>query len=599
MWRAFSLLNSGARKKLISLTIIQIATGILDLFGVAAIGALGALSIQGIESKSPGNKVGVFLRLIGLENRSLQSQVTIIGIFAAVILSIRTLISVIFTRRTFFFLSEQGAELSAGMLSKYLSKNILFSQGRTTQEILFISSEGFRNIMVGILATFVTMASDASMLLILAFGLFLIDPIIALSTIVLFIGLAIVLHRLLQVRAQEIGREEYKYSVLNNQKILEVLNTFRESFVKARHGYYISEINLLRQKLGNLNAEMNFQPLISKYIIESSTVLGSLLLAGYEFETKTAVHAVATLAVFMAASMRIAPGALRIQQGFLAIKNASGAAESTFKLLDELSDAEPNIYDVSNPDFTYSGFVPELQIKSINFKYPNNNRFTISDLTLSVPAGSSLAIVGPTGSGKTTLIDLILGVLEPLDGTIHISGLSPLDAIKKWPGAISYVPQDIFLSSATIKENITLGYKYSDSFEKQVWAALETAQLLPTIVGLTEKLDSTVGENGGKLSGGQRQRLGIARALFTKPKLLVLDEATSALDGKTEYELANALSNLDAGITVIVVAHRLSTVKNVDQLIYIENGIIIAKGTFEEVRKAVPNFDEQASLMGL
>lgn len=599
MWRAYSLLDKEAQHKIIMLTFIQITTGLLDLVGVTAIGALGALSIQGIESKSPGNKVGIFLRFLGLGHENLQTQVAIIGLVAAIVLSAKTLVSVIFTRKTLFFLSAKGADLSAELLGKYLSRSILFSQNRTSQEILYIASEGIRNIMVGILATFVTIAADASMLAVLAIGLFFIDPIIALATLSLFMGIAILLHRLLQIRARQIGIMEYEYSVLNNQKILEVLNTFRESVVKDRRGYYVSEINTLRHKLANLNAEMNFQPFISKYIIEAVTVLGSLGLAGYEFGTKNAVHAIATLAVFMAASMRIAPGALRIQQGSLVIKNARGSAESTFQLIDELGGEIPISRDARHPNFAYEGFVPELHLKSINFKYPKNNKFAITNLDLSIPAGSSLAIVGPTGSGKTTLIDIILGVLEPGSGSIHISGFNPLEAFKKWPGATAYVPQDIYISSGTIKENVSLGYKYKDSFEKSVWEALTIAQLEPAISESTEGLDLKAGEFGGKLSGGQRQRLGIARALFTKPKLLVLDEATSALDGKTEYELSNAIRNLEKGITVIVVAHRLSTVKNVDQVIYIENGQIIAKGNFDEVRKAVPNFDEQATLMGL
>jgi len=597
--RAIQLLDKKDRSKLVMLSFVQIITGVLDLIGITAIGALGALSVQGIESKNPGNKVGKFLAIIGLQHSNFRTQIAVIGIVAAIVLTSKTLVSVIYTRKTLSFLSIKGADLSAVLLAKYLSGTILNTRKKSTQEMLYITSQGFRNIMVGTLATFVNMSADAAMLIILSIGLFLIDPIIAVVTLSLFILLSILLYRLLQVRARQIGTKEFKYSVSSNEVVLEILNTFREAVVKDRRGYYIQKVNKIRHTLGELNAEMSFQPFISKYIIEGATVIGSLALAGYEFGTKNAVHAVATLAVFTTASMRIAPGALRIQQGFLVIKNASGSAEATFQLIDELQMVKPINVNFKNLDSNYHGFTPDVLLHSIYFKYPDNDNFEISNMNLTIPAGSRVALVGPTGSGKTTLVDILLGVLEPDSGSIQISGLKPLEAFKKWPGACAYAPQEIYISAGTIRENIALGYEYNESFEKSIWEAAETAQLSDTLSNLKDGLDSETGELGSNLSGGQRQRLGIARALFTKPKLLILDEATSSLDGKTEHQVSHAISNLSADITVIIIAHRLSTIKNVDQVIYIDKGQIIAKGTFDEVRGKVPNFDEQAGFMGL
>jgi ABC-type multidrug transport system fused ATPase/permease subunit len=210
-----------------------------------------------------------------------------------------------------------------------------------------------------------------------------------------------------------------------------------------------------------------------------------------------------------------------------------------------------------------------------------------------------VAIVGPSGAGKTTLIDLILGVLEPDSGDIYISGLAPSEAVKKWPGALSYVPQDVFISNGTFVSNIKLGFPVDSGSDQLVENALEIAQLTDVIAGFPDGLNSRVGHGGISLSGGQRQRLGIARALFTKPKLLVLDEATSALDGGTEASISSAISALKREVTVIVIAHRLSTIRDADTVVYLEEGRVIAIGTFEEVRKAAPNFDRQASLMGL
>jgi ABC-type multidrug transport system fused ATPase/permease subunit len=194
---------------------------------------------------------------------------------------------------------------------------------------------------------------------------------------------------------------------------------------------------------------------------------------------------------------------------------------------------------------------------------------------------------------------LILGVIHPDQGDISISGMPPLFAINKWPGAISYVPQDVVIISGTIRQNVALGYPLSVATDERVTEALKFANLDIFALQLPKGIDAEVGERGTQLSGGQRQRLGIARALFTKPSLLILDEATSALDAETEEEITSALQTLNGSTTVITIAHRLSTVERADIVMYLDEGKLFAIGTFEQVRKIVPNFDRQAKLMGL
>ena len=174
-----------------------------------------------------------------------------------------------------------------------------------------------------------------------------------------------------------------------------------------------------------------------------------------------------------------------------------------------------------------------------------------------------------------------------------------LDAISKWPGSVSYVPQDVSISNGTIRENVSLGYPAAVVDDEHVWNCLRAAELEDFVKNLPKQLDSRVGERGTSLSGGQRQRLGIARALFTNPLLLVLDEATSALDGETEANIAETLVQLRGKATVIMIAHRLSTIMNADCVYFLENGTLKARGSFEEVRKLVPEFEKQAQIMGL
>ena len=207
--------------------------------------------------------------------------------------------------------------------------------------------------------------------------------------------------------------------------------------------------------------------------------------------------------------------------------------------------------------------------------------------------------MGSTGAGKSSLADVILGVMAPQSGTVLISGESPREAISRWPGAISYVPQTVSLVHGSIRENVALGLPPDVIDDELAWEALERAHLAEFLRENREGLDTKIGERGFRLSGGQRQRLGLARALYTRPKLLVLDEATSALDAETEQSIIQTLSELEGEVTTVTVAHRLATVRQADVLLYMQDGVIVATGTFAEVRAQVPDFDRQAALLGL
>jgi ABC-type multidrug transport system fused ATPase/permease subunit len=248
---------------------------------------------------------------------------------------------------------------------------------------------------------------------------------------------------------------------------------------------------------------------------------------------------------------------------------------------------------------SHSGFNPSVSFRDVSFKYPGSLKPTLESISFEGTPGQVIAIVGPSGAGKTTLIDLLLGLLTPASGEVLISDRNPVDAISSWPGAVSYVPQDILISSGSVLDNVILGFNNSDVPMSQVERALEIAQLSEVVAALPKKIDTNVGDRGTLLSGGQRQRLGIARALLTSPKLIVLDEATSALDGQTEADLSEAINKLKQQATVILVAHRLSTIKHADQVIYIAGGAIQARGTFDQIRLTVPDFEKQVQLMGL
>jgi ABC-type multidrug transport system fused ATPase/permease subunit len=250
-------------------------------------------------------------------------------------------------------------------------------------------------------------------------------------------------------------------------------------------------------------------------------------------------------------------------------------------------------------DLTHADFLPDIVINQVSFSYPNQKTPAISEINLTVPPGSSIAFVGLSGAGKTTMVDILMGILKPDIGSVLISGCSPSDAVTKWPGAVAYVPQDIAIASGTIRENVGQGYPPEVATDELVMNALKIAGLNEFVTQLPNGIDTQVGERGARMSGGQRQRLGIARALFTRPRLLVLDEATSSLDGETEASISNAINSLRGSTTLVIIAHRLSTIREVNKVVYLSSGKALAYGTFNEVRDRVPAFDRQARIMGL
>jgi ABC-type multidrug transport system fused ATPase/permease subunit len=470
---------------------------------------------------------------------------------------------------------------------------------KSSQEILYILSTGVTTVTVGIIGTSMALIADLFLMLLMFFGLVAVNPSMAIGTLVGFSLVGLALYKLLYQRAKVLGELNAQLLIQKNEKTLEILRSYREAVVKDRRDFYGDRIQEIRFSMASTEAELSFMPNISKYAIEITTVLGGILICGSVFYFQDAKNAVATLVIFLAAGSRIAPAVLRFQQGALFVRSSAGSAIPALEMIESFSQSNSSSKQPSNQDFTHVGFRPLVKISALTLKYPEKSDFAVRKINLEIESGKTVAIVGPSGAGKTSLVDLMLGVITPTSGEVLISNCPPSEAISTWPGSIGYVPQDVSIVAGTINENICLGYPAGTFSEADVWKVLDFAQLAEHVRSMSKGLDEEVGENGYQLSGGQRQRLGIARAMITNPQLLILDEATSALDGQTESALTDSLQLLHTQVTIVVVAHRLSTIKSSDVVVYMDSGEIVAQGSFEEVRSQVPDFDNQAKLMGL
>jgi ABC-type multidrug transport system fused ATPase/permease subunit len=503
-----------------------------------------------------------------------------------------------FSRKIMFFLNRRGSNLTSELYFKIMAQPLDRIQGTSVQESIWILTTGVYNITVGILTSVTAIISDISLLAILTFGLFIVDPLTATTTFALFALVGIIIYLVLHRKAAMLGLERTRYEISSTQEISQSLLAYREIFVRDQRGNYFQKISKTRLALADADAELRFIPTVGKYVIEIFVVLCALTISALQFSINDTSRAIAILSVFMAASTRIAPAVLRLQQGFIQLKSAISTSKPTLDLINSLRYI--NQYSPEQTEFTKGDpeFNATLHIEDMSFSYGQNSPI-LNGINIHLKHGESLAIVGPSGSGKTTLVDLILGLLIPDSGEIKIGGVPPIHAIRQHHGSIAYVPQESIIIEGSIRENLSMGFSSLQVSDEDYWSALRAANLESFVKDSELQLDTLVGDRGTRLSGGQKQRLGIARALLTKPSLLILDEATSSLDGESERQISDFLDHLKGKVTLVVVAHRLSTVQKVDKLVYLENGQIIGIGTFNELRTSIPNFEVQAQLMGL
>jgi ATP-binding cassette subfamily C protein len=497
-----------------------------------------------------------------------------------------------------------SAKVADAIYLNFMKQDLTFIQKFSSQGVVSALNLGVSNAILGILSSLALLVSEIGLLLFITLGLSFIDPLGTFFAIAYFALILWILQKTLSDLNRNAGRKRVSLEIKATTLIQESILSFREIIVLGRSKFAFERLSEVRKQSVQVFADAQWVSLVPKYLMETALVLGAGLLAAYQILFSNSTDVITSVALFFAAGSRILPSVLRIQSAIGSITNYSGASEFTFDFIKQIPATdhkkeqsllkEAELVRASGKTFT-----PNISIESLNFKYPNSERFALKEICLEIASGSSTALVGPTGSGKSTLVDLIVGLIPPDTGHVLISGHNPREMMQIWPTKIGYVPQQVFLSNSTVRENVAFGSKLEDIDDKSVWKALEKSQLLDFFQDTENGIDAFIGEHGVKLSGGQRQRLGMARALYENPKILILDEATSALDAETEAAISKSLDSLKGDVTLIIIAHRLATVQKADTVVYLENGEILSKGSFQQVRDSVPKFDLQSSLMGL
>jgi ABC-type multidrug transport system fused ATPase/permease subunit len=604
--RAFGLLSRRDQWILSALSGAQVATAFLDLAGVLLLGMVAALAAA--NATGGALNVGGLSTIVG-DLPTSSSFILYLAFGAAMLLVSKSVISLYITRRAFQFIANRQAMIAGAIAARLLNRPLLEVQTKASQEVTLALTSGVNALTINTLGPAVVIVAEFSLVGALFIGLIFVDPVVAVFTLVFFGALALILQLLLGSWAQKLGRRQADADIGSMVSVQHALRTYREVTVTGRRRLFISRFQGMRWEAARVQADAFILNQIGKYVFEIGLIIGGGLLVLFMAATQSVTAAVAIVTVFLATSSRIFPSLLRLQTSMSTIRNSEGTSHYTYSLIDALNEGEKNystkhslessVEALTDSIFSgFPGFQASVCVTDVSLNYPGASDAALSSVSIEISTGQSVALVGMTGAGKSTLADVILGVLVPDSGSVTISGVAPYEAVRKWPGAMAYVPQDVAVLTGTVRENVALGIPPDSIDDNLVWEALKRAQLSTFLANSREGIDTLVGENGVQLSGGQRQRLGIARALYSRPRLLVLDEATSALDSETENTITQTLDSLAGDVTLIVIAHRLATVRHSDQVIYLENGRIMGSGTFDEVRAAVPNFDKQASLLG-
>ena len=598
---ALKLLSSRDRKRFWILVIAQMSTGLLDLIGAGLITLVVLLLVGAFEPNS--NSDALLSKLNELQffaDYSLIKLAVVSGIGAALFFLIKSMTCLWLIRKNLVFLGNQHSQIVSRLADRLLKKNLLFIESKSSQETSNAILHGTSYLTIELLGPLAFGLSEATLLILFAALMLWINPILMLCTVIFFGSAGVLLHRILGRWAGEIGAIVAQTSSDGQRELQETIGNFRSITVFGRQEFFVKGIRMQAQKGALAHSTKRFIEQIPKFSLEVTLVLGVLALGISQVSSSNLVSASTTLALFLTIAVRSTPSMLRLQGVFIAMRNATGQAKQTLDFIERL-DQEPDRAQVTDfvREDNAKAFSPELKVSNLSFIYPNNSYPSISNVSFTLDANCSLAIVGKSGAGKSTLVDLLLGLLVPQEGTVLLNGVAPQIALELWRDKIAYVPQETKILSKTILENIVIGIPENKIDFDAAWIALEQVQLDDFVKKLPSGLHTQIGESGLKLSGGQRQRLGLTRAFYLNPQLLILDEATSALDPETENHISLAISAFSKKATVVSIAHRLATVRAADYVLYLENGKCQAFGTFQEVRDGSPDFATHAKLLGL
>lgn len=569
--KLFSILTTVQKKECFFIIFTMIIGAILEAVGIGTILPLiSVIENENIFSKYP--QIKYITNSIGIITHT--QFIIAVSILLIFVFVLKNLYLAWQLKLQINFSLKNQVYFSKMLMREYLFKPYLFHLNHNTATILRnVNSSGaiiFSNMYVSafqLLTEIVTGFVIWSMLL-------LIDPFTATIAAGFMVLILYSIIKAFRKKISEQGKKQNQYSAAYLKWVNQGLGAIKETKVLRKESYFLQAFSKAYEEYGNSNKRFLFLNQVPRMIIESTVVCGLLLLIIVKIILGTpANEIVPLLGVLALAAFRLMPSANRIV-------NLSNNIRFNMPFFNELYDEFVKIKNsslstneafIDKEKISKIPFNKQIKIDDLGFGYLNSKN-VLTDISFEIPKGKFVGIVGPSGAGKTTFVDILLGLLEPTAGKITVDGIDIFSNIRGWQTNLAYVPQSIYLIDGTIKENIALGFAENEIDDELINKVLHMAELYDFVYSQQDNINTNVGERGVKLSGGQRQRIGIARALYQKPEVLILDEATSALDNETEKSITDTILKLKGKITIIAIAHRTSTLEQCDFKVKFENG---------------------------
>ena len=581
------LLTSHEKKQAGLLLLMMLIMALLDMIGVASIlpfiAVLSDVSI--IETNLILKKIFHFSKNFGIQNNEQFIFALGILVFIALITSLTFKALTNYMQMRFVLMRQYS--IGKRLMQKYLYQPYSWFLGRNSADLgKSILSEVSEVVGTGI-KPFLDLIAQIMVATSIILLLILLDPKLAIIVGFLFGSAYGLFYNIVRRYLNQLGEKRLESTFFRFKSISEAFGASKEVKVGGFEDIYIQKFSNAAEDTAKTQAIAGAINLLPRYFLEAIAFGGILLITLYMMKQSGSINSsLPIISLYVFAGYRLMPAVQQIYQSLAKLSFVGPSLDSLYKDIKSLKSITENQNQESLP------FNKTITLKNVNYNYPNTSRTALKNISLSIPIKSSIGLVGATGSGKTTTIDIILGLLQAQKGTLEIDGeiITYMNS-RSWQKNIGYVPQHIYLADDTVAANIAFGVKTEDINIQSVEKASKIANLHDFVTEeLPKQYETTVGERGVRLSGGQRQRIGIARALYHEPKVLVLDEATSALDNQTEKAVMDAINNLHKNITIIIIAHRLSTVKKCDKIFLLEKGKINNEGTFKELIEKNENF---------
>ncbi|WP_373355209.1 ABC transporter ATP-binding protein [Pseudoroseicyclus sp. CXY001] len=591
--RLWSILSSSHRRMLVGQMLGMIATSFLEFIAIASI-PLFVTAVGNPEAILTQPIVSSIMATAGLKGPS--AFIYLLGCLIIFIFCLKGLALALVFRGQATISARITSDVTRALFSSYINAPYFYIHSRNTAQCINIAAGESVRLVQSYILPLLIMIMNIFLLFSLLLIVLVSDPLLGLCIGIFAGGGGYLFNWFNRARLTALGYELSAHNKSLIQKLNEGLGGYKHIKLRGLEREIFCDADVHIAKREEAFRITRFIQMLPKPLFETIglslliLMVLMLLMAGRPLDT-----IVPTLTMLGAVAVRALPALFGITGSISSMRANVAALHNVLKEFDELG--IENVMQARQLAAPVRGDHPvgDIVLRDVNVRHFGAARNALKDLSLEIPVGSSVAFVGPTGSGKSTAVDTILGFLDIESGDIQVGGRSVANNLRSWQSKVGYIPQEIFLSDASIRRNVAMGEAIANIDDYAVWSALEDAQMADVVAMMPDGLNTIVGERGAKLSGGQRQRIGIARALYHDPEVLVLDEATSALDNETEQKVIDAIETAKRGRTLIMVAHRLSTVRNCDKIFFLQGGRIIAQGTYDELIGSNKEFIKMAN----